>query len=123
MATLILDRVWVTLVETGVSVSAYSSDRSRSAGMEGTVQRFAGGRQRAITSVGVRKEFSFKLRDLTETQIQTLEGWLGQTVVVRDHRGRKHFGVFFGYTEDERKVKTLYDVSLTLTNVTYQEGA
>lgn len=122
MATLTLRKVWINLMETGASVSANSSDRGRSKGIDGAVQKFAGGRQRSISAVGVKGTFAFTLRDVNDETLNTLTLWMGQTVCLRDHRGRKYFGVYYDLAEEERKDLDLYDVSLTLNEVTYQEG-
>ncbi len=122
MAMITLGRVWINLLATGESINAYSSDRSRGTGINGTVNQYAGGRFRPTTIEGVRGSFAFKLRDVTELQIETLKTWYGQPVVVRDHRGRVYFAVFFNLAETERRDTSLYDVALTIEEITYTLG-
>lgn len=122
MAKLELRHVWINLLSTGIAVHAYSSDRGRETGVDGEVRKYAGGRLRAVSSVGTRGTFAFKLRDLSDADIERLKSWYGQPVVVRDHRGRRYFGVYFGLQESERKTKTLWDAALVLQEITYSEG-
>lgn len=123
MAMISLRQVWINLLSTGEAVHAYSSDRGRSREQQGDVRQYASGRFRPVSVEGVRGQVVFKLRDVTETDIETLESWFGEPVCVRDYRGRVFFGVYFGFAEDERKDKTLYDLSLALHQITYTLGA
>lgn len=123
MAKLELRQVWINLMSTGAAVHAYSSDRGRETSVDGEVRKFAGGRLRAISSEGQRGTFAFKLRDVTNDQIEILKSWYGKLVCVRDHRGRRYFGVYFAAPETERKTTTLWDVSINLQEVTYEEGS
>lgn len=122
MAKLQLRQVWINLLSTGAAVHAYSSDRGRETSVDGEVRKYAGGRLRAISSVGTRGSFAFKLRDVTDNDIEVLKTWYGKPVVVRDHRGRRYFGVFFAVNESERKDTTLWDASINLQEITYIEG-
>lgn len=122
MAKLELRQVWINLLSSGVAVHGWSSDRGRETSVDGEVRKYAGGRLRAVSSVGTRGSFAFKLRDITNNDIEMLKSWYGQPVVVRDHRGRVYFGVFFSVQETERKDVSLYDASLTLQEITYTLG-
>lgn len=123
MATLYLDKVWINLIDSGVGIAVFSaSGKSLTRSMKGEVRQYAGGRQRSIASKGVKGAFSFTLRDVTQTQIDKLESWLGQAIVLRDTRGRRFFGTLFEYAATDLRSPTYYDVSLTLNEVTYTEG-
>lgn len=122
MAKLRLHQVWINLLSTGAAVHAYSSDRGRETSIDGEVRKYAGGRLRAISSVGTRGSFVFKLRDVTNDDIERLKSWYGQPVCVRDHRGRRYFGVYFNVAETERTDTTLWDASITVQEITYTEG-
>jgi hypothetical protein len=94
MATLTLDRTWITLHSTGVSISGYSGrDREWSQSTNTEVRTYAGGRQRAVTSEGVSGSYTFTLRFVSEADVNTLISWMGQTVLIRDNWGRKFYGV------------------------------
>lgn len=123
MATLMLDRVWINLLDTGQGVSAFSGKgKTLARAMKGEVRQYAGGRQRSISSKGVKGTFPFVLIDVTQTTIDRLEGWMGQAVVVRDTRGRRFFGTIFEVSSTEKGSRNYYDVALTLNEITYVEG-
>lgn len=120
---LYLQKLWINLVDTGQGVSAYSSkDKSLNRGVKGEVRQYANGRQRAVSSKGVKGVFQFTLEDVTQTTLNILENWLTQTVVVRDTRGRRFFGVVFEVSVTDRRNVNYYVVNLTLNEVTYTEG-
>lgn len=123
MAMVTLHEVWINLLSTGEAVHAYSSDRGRVTGMTGDVRQYAGGRQRAVSTEGVKGQFTFKLRDVTDDDIELLKSWYGDPVCVRDYRGRVYFGVFWSLTETERGHIELYDVALTVQEITYVVGS
>lgn len=123
MVAITLDRTYVSLVNTGQSIAAYTGrGRSRQYTQEGQVERFAGGRFRSIATEGVRGQQTFTLRDVTDTQLATLQAWIGLTVLVRDNRGRRMFGTYYNVGYQDRMSVGLYDVSITLNEVTYNEG-
>lgn len=122
MATVILPKVFVTLVSTGEDISGYSArDRSQEHEMTGEVRQYAGGNKRAVTSEGVMSTFGFTLRDMSLADIVTLKSWIGLTVQVRDHRGQRFFGTYFKVTPIEHSEIADYDVAITLNVVSYNE--
>ena len=123
MAILSLTKIWVNLVLTGAGVAAYSSERGFSAQVAGDVRTYAGGRQRAITAPGKRRQFAFKLRDVSDLDRATLDAWAGKLVCVRDYRGNKYFGIYFDLSITERRTLALNDISMTLTEVSFLEGS
>lgn len=124
MAMIVLRKLWIHLLDTGIGLSFYTAfERSLSKGISGEVRTYAGGRQRSVSAVGVKEQVSIQLKQATQLQIDTLESWFGQTVVVRDYRGRRWFGVFYALDVTDRRKKTLYDVNITFYEVTYVEGS
>lgn len=122
MASVELGRTWVTLLSTGQSVNGWTGrGRTHNRKREGEVKRLAGGRFRAVSTLGVRKSQDFVLRDLAETDVLLLEEWQGQTVIVRDNRGRRMFGVYWDVNFIDRVDPTYYDVALSVTEVSYEE--
>lgn len=122
MASVELGRTWVTLLSTGQSVNGWTGrGRVHSRKREGEVKRLAGGRFRAVSTLGVRKSQDFVLRDLAEADITLLEEWQGQTVIIRDNRGRRMFGVYWDLNFIDRVDPTYYDVALSVTEVSYEE--
>ena len=124
MVAVTLDRTYVNLVSTGALVSAYTGvGRTRAYRTDGAVQNFAGGRYRSISVEGLAGQQSFMLRDVSDTDIETLKSWVGQTILVRDNRGRRMFGTFYDVNYSDRMLPGYYDVTLNVTEVSYQEGA
>lgn len=124
MATLTLNRLWINLLSTGASVSAYSQHgRPATYEKRGDVRVYAGGRLRSITQEGAPGTFAFVLQDVTRAQITLLRTWAGLPVQVRDNRSRIFNGVFYHVDEAERfNEPTLYEVPITLNVITFVEG-
>lgn len=124
MATLTLTKTFINLLTTDESVSGYrTGDDTDTADMQGRVATYAGGRQRGVIAEGVAGGWGFTLRGLTTAQTETLRLWLGQTVMVRDNRGRKLFGVLMSVPRAPWKEQLdLYDVEIGLRLVTVVEA-
>lgn len=123
MATLLLTKIFVNLMSSGEFVAAYSQvGRGYSTSVEGRVDTFGGGRQRAIAVEGERTAYPFTLVDVTPADVDTLRGWKGQTVCVRDNRGRRFFGVFHELSPVEVRDQDLYNVPIALQGVSTEEG-
>ena len=123
MATLILDRVWVNRLDSGQAVSAQSgTDRARSHAMDGEVRTYAGGRQRAYTTVGERGQFEVTLRMVSQATIDVLRSWIGVPVQVRDARGQRFVGIYFEVPVSELRSAAFYDVRLSVRTLTVAEG-
>lgn len=124
MARITLRKTWIHLIDTAVGLSFYTAqERSQSKSIQGEVRTYAGGRQRSVSTIGTRSQVGIQLRQVIQTDIDTLTSWFGQTVCVRDHRGRRWFGVFYALDITDRQKKTLHDVNITIYTVTYTEGS
>jgi hypothetical protein len=123
MSTLTLGKIWINRLDTGEAVSAQSADRAQDYEMAGEVRTFAGGRQRAFGRVGEVGQFAFTLRVVSLATIVVLRSWEGIAVQVRDHRGQRFFGTYFGVKVGEHKGTALYDVAIALHVVSVAEGA
>lgn len=123
MATLTLTKLFVNLLSDGTAISAQSTSRSRTDDIDGEVRTYAGGRRRSVVSEGAATTFTFTMRLLTLTQVETLITWIGKTVQVRDHRGQRFFGVFYQVTPVELVHEpTLWDAQIEVRTVTVTEG-
>lgn len=119
MAALELDKLWVNLMATGEAVSAYSAPgRPESHGIQGEVRTYAGGRRRSVAVVGVEATYAFTLLMLTAAQLETLRGWKGLPVQVRDNKGRRFVGVYYAVPADEVRDAVLYHAAIELHVVT-----
>lgn len=89
---------------------------------------YAGGNVRKVTQPGYQTKLSIDAQAVTAAQRQLLElppsqgGWLGETVAVRDHRGRKYHGWWDPPRIDEHRYNSECDVQLTFTSVTWSEA-
>jgi hypothetical protein len=124
-----LTKMWLTNTATGEMLGAYSGpDRKKVHTVKGEVRTYAGGRQRAVGSLGTSSTWDFDLVELTAANVLTLRAWMdsGVTVLARDHRGQSMYGTFFGLEESEAKSQTwataLYAVSLIIQRVDVVEG-
>jgi hypothetical protein len=118
MATLVLTRLWLNLLADGTALAAYSQPgRARSTSRTGEVRTYAGGRRRSFTTEGVTTGYTTTLVDLTLAQVQTLESWIGQVVQVRDHRGQRHYGVYYTVAVTEQR-DTGYTAGIQVEAVT-----
>lgn len=125
MTTLPLTRVWVNRADTGDALSAQSAPDSGTEqwANDGGVRLYASGRRRAFTIEGEGAEVPFTLIEMTYAQVETLRAWKGINVQVRDHRGRKWFGVFFSVAvKPQRQYVNVYDAAFTLLTTTTVEG-
>lgn len=123
MTTLTLTKLFVNLLSTGAFVAAQSDSRSAQYTNAGEVKQLAGERLRSVTVAGERGTFSFVLLDVPVADVDTLRSWKGQTVQVRDDRGRVFFGVYHEVTPtDVRDKKTQYNVAIALKTVTVDPG-
>lgn len=102
MASVTLTQVWVhegSDLSTSVSFGADSTSESRQ--VEGQVREYMGGVFRTISRAGTRQSLTIRAPYMTRTDFETLVGWTGTTVMVRDTFGRKLFGTFHGASADE----------------------
>lgn len=119
VAILALTKVWLTRLDSGISVSAQSGvDRAREHSIAGEVRTYAGGRQRAVSQAGEQGKFSVTLRFLSFATVETLRSWIGVPVFVRDARGQSFTGVFFTVPITEHRSPLDYDVTIDLRTVT-----
>lgn len=123
MVQLILNKTWITFATTGLSVTGYrDGDDGDSRGVAGRIATYSGGRQRAITTEGVFGEWTFTLRQVTVGDTEIMFARLGQTVLVRDNRGRKMYGVLLEAPRKPwKEALDTYDVDIVLRLVTFPE--
>lgn len=93
-------------------------------GKSGEVRTYANGRRRAVARAGRLRTVVLQAEVLrNRVLLDALRDWEGQTVLLRDPRGRKVYGVFYDLEIDENITTDLAIVSLTLTETTVSEVA
>lgn len=122
MATLMLKQFWLNLADTGEGLTAPTSGRSFSDGVDGEVQTYASGRRRFIGKEGEVGQWTVTLLLLTLAQVETLDLWAGFTVLARDHRGVGKWGVYDSVARAEFKSPVLYSATITIRFVTHDDG-
>lgn len=124
MTTLLLTKTWINQMTTGEAVSAQAdADDEDVQEMQGRIATYSGGRQRAVTQEGVAGVWRRTLRQVSYADTEKLRTWMGQTVLVRDHRGRKLWGVVLSVPRSAWKEQVdTYDVTLSVQLVTFDEA-
>ena len=124
-----LSKLWLANVVTQELLGSNSApSRSQSFGVKGEIRTYAGGRQRAIGTIGMSGSWKFTLVELTQTNVETLKTWMssGVTVLARDHRGQSMYGTFFdvGFSENMAQLwpTASYTADITLQAVDVVEG-
>lgn len=125
MASVALSDAWISL----------ASDLTQSVTMELTgendqtrrpveTRRYAGGRVRAISRPGVKKQLGLNFEMANRSEFHTLEDWIGKTVLYRDPLGRRLWGVYgeVSGAEIPGAATDALNVNLTLSEVTYSEA-
>lgn len=122
MAMIILKEMWITLLATGQMMSSPTVGDESEVSLTGEVRQFAGGRFRYVGRTGVGGRLDRTLRAVPQRLTELMEEWIGQTVLLRDHRGQRWWGIFKTVGRRNIKGTTLYDVSITVELVSQDEG-
>lgn len=85
-----------------------------------SVRRYAGGRDRVVSSPGQSSQLSVTGSYITRAEYQSLLELVGVTVLFRDIRGRVVYGVI-GSVSGSEAVTDYVTVSFTLTEITFSE--
>lgn len=101
----------LTILNAGVNVSAVS-------GVVGDFRRYAGGRTRLITRVGTDHSVNVSITHASRATRETLTALAGQTVLLRDGRGRLVYGSFLALDVKEAQGLPYCDLGFTLTEIT-----
>ena len=124
MPTLTLDRVWLNRMSDGEAVSAFTiSSRTRDYGQNGDVRTYGAGRQRSITTAGIKEVYKFSLLVL-QADITALQSWVGVTVQLRTSRGQRFVGVYFAIAVSVELKDNInqYQVDMQLQSLTVADG-
>lgn len=122
MATVTLEQAWVHLAsDLTQNISCWSADWSDTRSVRGEVRTYANGRRRIIRRAGTQRQLGVTLKLLTAEQVDTLAGWAGETVLIRDKRGRKLYCTWFDVTVIDH-VDGAHDVTVQAAEVTHSEA-
>lgn len=122
MATLTLTQLWLNVADspsTGQGFGVVGLKVSQVEPLE--IQRSANGRLRAFTRPGSQQVLSCTVSEATRAEVNTLLGWIGTTLLVRDWTGRLFYGVYAGLEVVELGFADYADVGLQISEVTYQD--
>ena len=139
MASVTLNAVWVALVTdlaspivagsmgslgaSSMSGGMSSTPRTDARTTAGGVRQYANGNFRAISVVGTAIAYNFTLREVTMADVETLEGWLNQVVLLRDRTGRRWYGAYSAITIiDYPGGSQLHDAAMVFNRVTYSDA-
>jgi hypothetical protein len=122
-------KMWLTSVVSQESIGAWTDeDRESTYGVAGEIRTYAGGRQRAVGSVGASGQWKRTLVELTAADVALLRTWMenGVTVFARDHLGQAMYATFFDVGVKENKSQTwqaaTFRADITLQRVDVSEG-
>lgn len=125
MAIVTLGDLWIHLASNlATFVQVYMGALQEESGVSGEVRRYANGVFRSITTAGNSRSIQVEMPYLDRDDLETLEGWVGQAVMVRDPLGRKVFGTFFTIETSERPIgdaDTALGVTFTLSALSLSE--
>lgn len=91
------------------------SDRT---GVIGEFRRFAGGRVRLITQSGTERGLAVTVSRATRTTRELLDSWKGQTLLLRDGRGRLVFGSYLTLEVTEQVGLPYCDLAFEFVEIT-----
>lgn len=98
MTSVTLAKFWITNVTTSEMIGAFSDPaRTWTSTVVGGVRTYAGGRLRAVGTLGHLIVWKVTLVELTQAQLETIETWMAQgaTIFARDARGQSLYGAVF----------------------------
>lgn len=120
MAGITLDRLYLHRADDLATYLAfYTSGRGDQRSLDGEVRAYANGRNRIITRAGTARSLPVTVRQATDADLDTLEEWRGELLMLRDHRGRLVYGTYFTLAVADYKDRSGYDVSLEFVESTH----
>lgn len=124
MTVLALTKLWINLLATGEGIAGASNPgKVQEFAVDGRMVKGANGRLRSVTVAGETGTFGYDYVLVDLATVTKLRAWQGQAVEVRDVRGQKWYGVFYGMQVSEYRRHDLYRLTFSLQAVTYTEGS
>lgn len=114
MASVVLGDMWINLAsDLSQHVVIRRAASTWSTPKVGEVRLYASGRARVISQAGGLGQTTANVRTTDMALIATLQSWEGQTVLVRDERGRSAWGVFFDVPQtDDVARRVVFDLTI-----------
>lgn len=125
MATVVLTDCWINLAsDLTQSLTMVLTGESDMTSRPVDVRRYSGGRVRAITRPGTKKQLNLSFDLAERADMLVLEDWIGEPVLYRDPLGRRLWGVYGAVDEAEIPGADLdtVNVNLTLHEITFDES-
>lgn len=119
MASVTLKQTWIhDADDLDTSVRIPWSELTVEPSRQAQVRTYAGGRQRLVTGPARPRTATLTFPLVDRATLDTLEGWCGTRVFVRDTRGRTMFAMYPALRVSERRTDHRPSVSLTLHEIT-----
>ena len=122
MATVTLEDLWLHDDSDHTSyVQLPASELVEDSSVPVQVGRYAAGTLRAVVGSGQARKMDVTVGLVSRTDVDTVRGWAGQKLMVRDPLGRVWWAVHDGVKVTERplpSVGTVFELSFTLREVT-----
>lgn len=94
MASIVLDRLWIHLSDDlSAYVRLHYTSEQVTPARKVDVRGYAGGRMRSIATEQRTRKGVWQVGLLSNDDRDTLDGWLGRSVMVRSPSGEKFYGV------------------------------
>lgn len=125
MTSVTVEDAWFNLAsDLSQSVTMVLTGESDMTARPVDVRRYAGGRTRSVTRPGVKKQLNLAFELAARDDMHTLEDWIGKTVLYRDPRGRRLWGVFGAVDESEIPGASgdVVNVNVTFQETTFDES-
>lgn len=112
-ATVALAAIWLNAVANPsdgiamISVTALVDEPTTN----GTVNTYAGGRQRAIQPEGVARKYTLTTQLMTADQVQWIEAHVGQVCCLRDFTGLRRFVTYFSWSRAPYSFANRHDLT------------
>ena len=124
--TLTFAATWITDLATSASVQLLKTARSEQDGIDVQVRPYAGGRLRIISTPKHTRSSALTFQRVSAADVETLRGWRGRILLLRDFQGWRRFGTFADIAPvaifQGPSVPPLYTVSLTWLDSDYNEA-
>lgn len=125
MTSITLEDAWFNLAaDLSQSVTMILTGESDMTSRPTQTRRYANGRVRSFTRPGVKKQLNLAFELAARADMHQLEDWCGKTVLYRDPRGRRLWGVFGAVDEAEipGADNDTVNVNLTFQEITFDES-